>query len=77
MWHNSNIWGGGGGERQLQIKFLTHDKIESRLNSGNSCFRSVQKHLSSRLLHKKRKHQNILPREEVSIDGVWIGDWIY
>jgi hypothetical protein len=29
---------------------LIHEEIKSRLNSGNACFHSVQKRLSSRLL---------------------------
>jgi hypothetical protein len=32
-----------------------HDKIKSRLNSGNACYYSVQNHLCSCLLSKNRK----------------------
>jgi hypothetical protein len=34
---------------------LIHEEIERRLNSGNACYHSVQKHLSSSLLSKNVK----------------------
>jgi hypothetical protein len=40
-----------------------HEKIKSRLNSGNSCYRSVQSLLSSRLLSRNLKvkiYKNII-----------------
>jgi uncharacterized protein YpbB len=39
---------------------LIQEEIKRRLNSGNACYQSVQKYLSSRLLSKKGKNYNIL-----------------
>jgi hypothetical protein len=50
MWHNSNI-----SQRQLTNQSLVQEEIRMRLNSGNACYHSVQKLLSSRLLSKNIK----------------------
>jgi hypothetical protein len=36
----------------IYVNTLIHEKIKSRLNSGNACYHSVQNLLSSRLLYK-------------------------
>jgi hypothetical protein len=46
------FWGGGGGANLNKKKFYLR-KINSRLNSGNACYLSVQNILSSSLLSKK------------------------
>jgi hypothetical protein len=35
---------------------LIHEEIKSRLDSGNACYHSVQNHLSSHVLSKKREN---------------------
>jgi hypothetical protein len=48
MWHSSDIW-----ERRQQN--LIQEEIKWRLKSGNACYHSVQKLLSSRVLSKNIK----------------------
>jgi hypothetical protein len=40
-------------EKTLTNQNDIHDEIESRLNSGNACYHSVQNFLSSRFISKK------------------------
>jgi len=39
----------------LKIQTSIQEEIKSRLKSGNACYHSVQKHLSSSLLFKNVK----------------------
>jgi hypothetical protein len=48
-----------------------HDEMTSRLNSGNACYYSVQNLLSSRLISKNPKDQNIQNCNFASC-GVWV-----
>jgi hypothetical protein len=48
-----------------------HEKIKSRLNSGNACYLSVQSLLSSRLLSRKVKVK--IYKEMAWGGGAWIG----
>jgi hypothetical protein len=49
--------GGWGGEKNINQN-LVQKEIKRRLNSGNACYHSVQKLLSSRLLSKSVKIRN-------------------
>jgi hypothetical protein len=53
-----------------------HEEIKSRLNLGNAFSHSVQNPLPSHQPSKNIKI-NILSCDRVTIDRVWIGNWIY
>jgi hypothetical protein len=49
-----------------------HEKIKSRLNSGNACYHSVQSLLSSRLLSRNIKFITLHPVEVLIYDRNYI-----
>jgi len=49
-WNNSDIW-----RTALKKQNSIHDNINSRLNSENACYHSVQNIVSSRIINKSTK----------------------
>jgi hypothetical protein len=51
-----------------------HDEIKSRLNSGDACYHSVQKRLSSNIIHKKLKtkiYKRVILSVVLHVCGTW------